>query len=73
MRKTKNITVAVSESKYNVARVYAAQRQTSVSALVQFLLENLPLLSRAIRNLIAENPNFCGSEPARLPHERKQG
>jgi hypothetical protein len=38
---------------------------------VEFLLENLPLLSRAIRNLIAENPNF-GSEPARQPHERKQ-
>lgn len=71
MRKTKNITVAVSERKCNVARVYAAQRQTSISALVEFLLENLPLLSRAIRNLIAENPNF-GSEPARQPHERKQ-
>jgi hypothetical protein len=73
MRRTKNITTAISERTYNEARVYAVQRQTSVSALVQFLLENLPLLSRAIHRLIEENPNFGGSEPARPPHKRRQG
>jgi len=70
MRKTKNITVAVTERKYHQARIYAASREMSVSALVEFLLEHLPLVSKAVRNLIAENPNF-GSNPARLPHERR--
>ena len=73
MRRTKNITVAISERTYYEARVHAAQHQMSVSALTQFLLANLPLLSTAIRNLIAENPKFGGSEPARLPYERRQG
>ena len=73
MRKTKNVTVAISERAYSEARVYAAQRQMSVSGLVQFHMENLPLLSRAIQNLIAEYPNFGGSKPARRLYERRQG
>jgi hypothetical protein len=44
MRKTKNITIAISEHTYYEARVYAAQDHMSVSSVVQFLLENLPLL-----------------------------
>ena len=37
-----NITVAVSEQDYRAARVWAAARGTSVSAVVRRVLENLP-------------------------------
>jgi hypothetical protein len=43
----KNITVAVSESTYIRARVWAAEHQTSVSAVVAFLLQTLPETKRA--------------------------
>lgn len=36
-----NITVTVSQSVYTDARVFAAQKNTSVSAIVQFCLQNL--------------------------------
>ncbi len=36
-----NITVTVSQDIYDDARVFAAQRRTSVSAIVQFFLQNL--------------------------------
>ena len=58
MERTRNITVCVSESTYHQARVWAAQRGTSVSAAVQFLLENLSAVSRAVRYLHEEDPNF---------------
>jgi hypothetical protein len=38
----------------------------SLSETVEFYLDNLPLLFKAIRSLRAQNPNV-GSEPARLP------
>ncbi len=63
LRRTKNITVAVSERTYYDARLYAAGRRMSISATVQFLLENLPLVTQAVRKLVSEDPNF-GSEPA---------
>jgi len=37
----KNITVAVSEDSHRKARVWAARHDTSVSAIVAFLLQNL--------------------------------
>lgn len=40
-----NITVTVSQDIYNDARIYAAQRRTSVSAIVQFCLQNLTNLT----------------------------
>ncbi len=45
MRKTRNITVAVSERNYTKVRIHAARHNTSVSALVGFILEHLPVLS----------------------------
>lgn len=72
MRKTKNITVAVSERSYFMARVHAARHNQSLSAMVGFILENLPLLSEAIRNLLAADPDF-GSTPSRQPYHRRQG
>jgi hypothetical protein len=48
----RNITVTVSDAVYRNARVWAARRDTSVSATVQFVLENLPALGRAIRVIL---------------------
>ncbi len=43
----KNITVAVPESAYIKARVWAAEHQTSLSAVVAYLLRTLPETKRA--------------------------
>ena len=43
----KNITVSVDQSVYRQAREWAARRDTSVSAVVQYLLERLPGLPTA--------------------------
>jgi hypothetical protein len=66
MKKTRNVTVAVSERSYYEARVHAARHSMSLSALVGFILEHLPLLSPAVKGLRAKDPKF-GSDPARLP------
>ena len=44
-----NITVAVPEIVYRRARVWAAERNTSVSQVVRYFLETLPGLKRAER------------------------
>jgi hypothetical protein len=54
----RNITVCVPEPMYRRARVYAAQHGISLSAAVQFLLENLSAVSRAVRKLLEADPNF---------------
>ena len=43
----RNITVSVSDQAYRQARIWAAQRDTSVSAVVQYLLQTLPGMPRA--------------------------
>jgi hypothetical protein len=43
----RNITVTVSDETYRLARVWAAQRDTSVSAVVQYILQTLPGIARA--------------------------
>jgi hypothetical protein len=45
----KNITVTVSTEAYRQARIWAAQRDTSVSAVVEYLIQTLPGLPRAAR------------------------
>ncbi|HEV2484471.1 MAG TPA: hypothetical protein VGT08_02975 [Terracidiphilus sp.] len=70
MRRAKNITVAVTERAYFEARVYAAKHRMSVSGCVEFILANLPLLSQAVRNLVAEAPT---SAPIPLAHPTKGG
>ena len=58
----KRITVAVHERTYREARVWAAERDTSLSAVVAYLLETLPRIARAARafppgtNAPAANP-----------------
>ena len=38
----RNITVTVSDKSYHEARVFAARKDTSVSAIVQYLITHLP-------------------------------
>jgi hypothetical protein len=52
----RNITVAVSDDSYRQARIWAAKNDTSVSAVVQELLFNLPGLARAARSFAAGLP-----------------
>jgi len=47
----RNITVSVNDNAYRQARIWAAKRDTSVSAVVTYMLENLP-------NLRAANKGF---------------
>jgi hypothetical protein len=54
----KNITVTVNDTACRQARVWAAKRDTSVSAVVTRLLRNLPGLPVAKRPLPLENPAF---------------
>jgi hypothetical protein len=43
----KNITVTVSDQSYRQARIWAAQHDTSLSAVVQYLIQTLPGMPRA--------------------------
>ena len=43
----KNITVSVSDKSYRDARVWSAQRDTSLSRIVQHLISTLPKIERA--------------------------
>jgi hypothetical protein len=53
----KNITVCISDNTYRQARVWAARRDTSVSAVVTTLLENLPGMARPLCPSPAAKPN----------------
>ncbi|MGA2217278.1 MAG: hypothetical protein ABSG51_04280 [Terracidiphilus sp.] len=52
----KNITVSVNDKAYHDARVFAAKRDTSVSAIVTYVLQNLPSLAAFLRGSSLENP-----------------
>jgi hypothetical protein len=67
MTKTKNITVAVPEVVHYHARVYAAKHQMTLSGMVGYLLKNLPAVSRAVRKLLDEDPNFGSEDAPSLP------
>jgi hypothetical protein len=58
MRRTKNITVAVSDGTYRKARVWAAKHNTSVSEIVQTLLDYLPGVVHAFHELRTNDPDF---------------
>ncbi|MGA2218406.1 MAG: hypothetical protein ABSG51_09995 [Terracidiphilus sp.] len=45
----RNITVSVDDGVYHRARLFAAEYDTSVSALVAGYLENLPVLMRRMQ------------------------
>jgi hypothetical protein len=60
----RNITVTVSDQTYRQARIWAAQRDTSVSAVAQYLLQTLPGIARAERAFPAAKPASGIAEPA---------
>ena len=53
----RNITVSVNDNAYRRARVWAAERDVSVSAVVAYLLEHLPGLPIAKRAFPLVNPD----------------
>jgi hypothetical protein len=57
----RNITVSVSDETYIQARIWAAQRDTSVSAIVQYLLQTLPSVTRAVRAFPVRDPETSGT------------
>ena len=65
-----NITVTVSQSVYTDARVFAAQRNTSVSAIVKLCLQNLPNLrfNPEVAPVIARNRQAAKA----TAHDREQ-
>lgn len=68
----KNITVTVSDKAYREARVWAAQRDTSLSRVVQYLIATLPTTSRAARAFLvaktdSETPETAPSEAPSAP------
>jgi hypothetical protein len=59
----RNIIVTIPDDAYRRARVWAAQRDTSVSAVVKYLLETLPGISRAASAF----PAVTGTPPTSAP------
>jgi hypothetical protein len=57
-----NITVVIGDDCYRRARVWAAQHDTSLSAVVRHLLEALPGITRAAKAFPVSNMN-----PANFP------
>jgi hypothetical protein len=60
----RNITVTIPDDAYRRARVWAAQRDTSLSAVVKHLLETLPGSSRAASTFPLRNSNPASPSPA---------
>jgi hypothetical protein len=64
----KNITVSVPDETYRSARVWAARRDTSVSAVVGYLLQTLPGIQRAKQAFAPSNPRqLLRSAPPTTP------
>jgi len=63
----RNITVTIPDDSYCRARVWAAERNTSISAVVRRLLESLPGLSRAAKAFPARNSNPINTQPVPSP------
>ena len=63
----RNITVPVTDQAYHRARVWAAERDASLSRIVQYLIETLPTVSRADRAFpVLNSPS---TEPIRSNNE----
>ena len=52
----KNITVSISDTAYLKARVWAAEHETSISAVVAYLLAILPTHKAAARQFSQPDP-----------------
>jgi hypothetical protein len=56
--KTRNVTLAVSEEAYRDARLWAARHGFSLSGSLGFLLENLAVISKAVRQIHKDDPGW---------------
>ncbi len=56
--KTRNVTLAVSEEAYRDARRWAAHHDFSLSGSLGFLLENLAVISKAVRQIHKDDPDW---------------
>ena len=59
----KNITVTIPDEAYRNARVWAAQRDTSISAVVQYLLITLPGIEHAARGFPVAGSKSAHAKP----------
>jgi hypothetical protein len=48
----RNITVSISDAQFHQARIWTAERDTSLSATVEYLLKNLPKVVIAVDALV---------------------
>jgi hypothetical protein len=62
----RNITVTIPDDVYRRARIWAAERDTSVSAVVKYLLETLPGIKRSNLAFPARNSNSANTSVASL-------
>ncbi len=60
----KNITVSISNEAHRAARVWAAERRTSLSKVVAYILETLPQIPIARRRFPL--PNQPADQPTRF-------
>jgi 16S rRNA C967 or C1407 C5-methylase (RsmB/RsmF family) len=60
----RNITVAVTHAAYRQARVWAVERDTSISAMVQHLIQNLPVVALAVTTVLASDLKSKGIPPS---------
>jgi hypothetical protein len=60
----RNITVTIDDDSYTRARVWAAQRDTSVSAVVRYILETMPGVPRAVKAFPLANSYRIKAKPA---------
>jgi hypothetical protein len=60
----RNLTVTIPNDAYRRARVWAAERDTSLSAVVRHLVETLPGINRAISAFPIPNRNSSSNLPA---------
>jgi hypothetical protein len=52
-----NLTVTIPDEAYRPARVWAAERDTSLSAVVRYLIETLPGINRSNSAFPVHNSN----------------
>jgi hypothetical protein len=59
----RNITVSVTDAQFRKARIWAAERDTTLSHMVQYLLANLPKTARAVSAILESELADRGISP----------
>ncbi|HUX44864.1 MAG TPA: hypothetical protein VMV57_08950 [Terracidiphilus sp.] len=65
--KKRNVTIVIDEDLYLRARVWAAQRNTSLSTIVRVLLETVHTMPRAAKRFPLPGQGPAGPPPASHP------